>query len=209
MGHNRFCINPHLLFYDDEYGPSSEGVLSICEPRGIWARDLKTVRRDDMYRADRSPIVRLWIMRFLTAWFVAIGMSASAGDMANLSFEHAMIREAPVQGGNTAGYVQILNEGTLADRLIAAHIDVAGMTEIHEMAMNDGVMQMRPLEDGIEIAPGETVALAPGGLHLMVMKTNQSLAEGDVVPVVLTFENAGDVHVEFIVAPLGAILKTR
>lgn len=120
-----------------------------------------------------------------------------------------MIREAPKAGGVTAGYLSITNTGETDDRLIAVRTDAAMTVEIHEMAMNDGVMLMREVAGGLDIPAGETVILAPRGLHLMIMNTLESLDKDMDVPVTLTFEAAGDVHVNFTVQPLGAILQAQ
>ena len=61
-----------------------------------------------------------------------------------------------------AGYLTIENKGSAADRLVAISGDVAGKIEVHEMAMNNGVMTMRPLDQGLIVDPGKTVTLAPG-----------------------------------------------
>ena len=50
--------------------------------------------------------------------------------------------------------------------------------EVHEMAMNNGVMKMRPLDKGLAIEPGKTVKLAPGGYHLMLMDLKQPAQAG-------------------------------
>jgi copper(I)-binding protein len=82
--------------------------------------------------------------------------------------------------------------------------DVAGKVEIHEMAMNNGVMTMRPLDKGLAIEPGKTVKLAPGGLHLMLMDLKSPLKQGDKVPLTLDFEKAGKVVVSLDVQGVGA-----
>jgi len=63
------------------------------------------------------------------------------------------------------------------------------------MTMADGVMQMRPLPDGLPIPAGGTVELRPGGHHLMLMDLKEALVEGETVEVTLTFETAGEVVV--------------
>ena len=68
------------------------------------------------------------------------------------------------------------------------------------MTMNDGVMTMRPLDKGLEIEPGKTVKLAPGGYHVMLMDLKGALKQGDKVPVTLQFEKAGTVPVTLDVA---------
>ena len=57
------------------------------------------------------------------------------------------------------------------------------------MAMNNGVMTMRPLDKGLPIEPGKTVKLAPGGYHLMLMDLKTPLKQGDKVPLTLEFED--------------------
>ena len=74
-------------------------------------------------------------------------------------------------------------------RLIGGASPVAGVVEIHEMSMEQGVMKMRQLENGLPIAKGQPVELKPGGYHVMLMQLKQALKEGDTVPVTLTFED--------------------
>ena len=148
-------------------------------------------------------------MRLLLVLYLALASIASAGDTPDLIIHDPMIRVAPVVGGTTAGYLQIENAGETADTLVSATTDAAMMVEIHEMVMSDGVMSMRPVAGGVPVPAGEAVQLAPRGLHLMIMKTTQSLPAGAVVPVTLRFENAGEIHVDFTVTPLGDILKSQ
>lgn len=108
------------------------------------------------------------------------------------AFTRATLPNAPVAGG----FLTITNTGAAPDRLIGAKADIAKETQIHEMAMEGDVMKMRQLTDGIVIPAGETVTLAPGGLHIMFMGLNSAIGEGDAVPVILTFENAGTVTIE-------------
>ena len=72
------------------------------------------------------------------------------------------------------------------------------------MAMNDGVMKMRPVEGGLAIDPGKTVKLAPGGYHLMMMDLKSPLKQGDKLPLTLQFEKAGKVAVTLDVQGVGA-----
>ena len=72
------------------------------------------------------------------------------------------------------------------------------------MTMTDGVMKMRELADGLEIKPGATVTLAPGGLHLMMMDLKQHVEVGAPIKGQLKFEKAGTVDVEFAVSAIGS-----
>ncbi len=101
------------------------------------------------------------------------------------------------------GYVAIINKGTTSDKLTGGSLSVADHVEFHEMTMDGGVMQMRPITGGVEIKPGETVKFEPGGNHVMFMGLKEPLKEGDMVKGQLTFEKAGTVDIEFKVYPVG------
>lgn len=103
-----------------------------------------------------------------------------------------------------AGYVTITNTGKTADRLIGGTAAVAGVFELHDMTMTDGVMRMRRLDSGIELKPGATVTLRPGGLHVMFIDLKQPLKQGEKIKGTLVFEKAGTVEIEYDVAPIGA-----
>ena len=97
---------------------------------------------------------------------LAIAEEIKAGDLA---ITEAWSRATPKGAKVGAGYLTIENKGSTPDRLIGGSADVAGKVEIHEMAMSNGVMKMRPLETGLVIEPGKTVKLAPSGYHVMLM----------------------------------------
>ena len=107
----------------------------------------------------------------------------------------AMLPGAKVGGG----FLTIKNSGGADDRLVAVESPVAGRVEIHEMAMENDVMKMRKLDDGVVIPAGETVELKAGGLHLMFMQVSKPFAEGETVPVTLVFEKAGKVDAKLAV----------
>lgn len=96
-------------------------------------------------------------------------------------------------GGVSAAYMQILNRGA-ADRLVSASTDAATLVEIHEIVMENEVMKMRPLENGLELPSGERVMLKPGGYHIMLMELTQALVPGDAIALTLTFESGTEVQ---------------
>ncbi|MCS6761607.1 MAG: copper chaperone PCu(A)C [Candidatus Devosia symbiotica] len=110
----------------------------------------------------------------------------------SLPFTRATLPNAPV--GN--GFLTIENTGNQADRLVSVSSPAAEITQVHEMTMQGDVMNMRQLADGLEIPAGETVMLAPGGLHLMFIGLKQAFVEGETVPVTLVFERAGTVDLQ-------------
>ena len=124
-----------------------------------------------------------------------------AGD---LVISQAWSRATPGGAKIGGGYLTIENKGTAPDRLIRCSGDIAGKIEPHEMAMKNGVMTMRPLDNGLAIEPGKTVKLAPGGFHLMMFDLKSPLKQGDKVPVTLEFEKAGKVTISLDVEGIGA-----
>jgi copper(I)-binding protein len=113
-------------------------------------------------------------------------------------------RATPAGAKVAGGYLTIENKGSAPDRLVSGTGDVAGRVEIHEMAMNNGVMTMRPLDKGLTIEPGKTVKLAPGGYHVMLMDLKSPLKQGEKVPLTLEFEKAGKVTLSLDVQGVGA-----
>ncbi len=137
------------------------------------------------------------------AWLVApaSAQEVKAGD---LVITQAWSRATPGGAKVAGGYLTIENKGATADRLLGGSGDVAGKVEVHEMAMNNGVMTMRSLDKGLVVEPGKTVKLAPGGYHLMLMDLKGALKQGDKVPVTLEFEKAGKVKLSLDVQGVGA-----
>jgi periplasmic copper chaperone A len=139
----------------------------------------------------------------LTCLFAAATRAeeVKAGD---LVITQAWSRATPKGAKIGSGYLTIENKGSAPDRLVGISADIAGKVEVHEMAMNNGVMTMRPLDKGLTIDPGKTVKLAPNGYHLMMFDLKSPLKQGDKVPVTLEFEKAGKVQLSLDVQGVGA-----
>ena len=93
---------------------------------------------------------------------------------------------------SSAAYVSIMNHGKMADRLLDATSNLARKTELHLMEMDNGVMKMRPVEDGIDIPAGKTIHLAPSGYHVMLIGLNAPLTADSMFEITLVFQNAGE-----------------
>ncbi|NBN64328.1 copper chaperone PCu(A)C [Microvirga tunisiensis] len=131
----------------------------------------------------------------------ALAGEATVGD---ITVRDAWTRATPPNAMAGGGFLVITNKGSTDDKLVAASAPVTERTELHEMAVIDGVMKMREMESGIPVPAGATVELKPGGLHVMFMDIKQPLKEGETLPVTLTFEKAGTVTVEMPIAKIGA-----
>jgi periplasmic copper chaperone A len=121
-----------------------------------------------------------------------------------LVLEGAWARPTPDGTSISAGYLKITNRGDKPDTLLGASTLAANSAELHESAVDaEGVMTMRPVENGLEIKPGQTVELKPAGVHIMILGVKAPLKEGQTVPVTLDFKSAGKIEVPFAVKPLG------
>lgn len=142
----------------------------------------------------------------LAAVLAAAALAAHARDykLGALEIIEPWTRATPATAPSGGGYLTITNKGTTPDRLIAVRSPTAGKVEFHEMKMEGNIMRMRELEKGIEIPPGATVELKPGGLHIMFLGLKSPFEKDAKVPATLVFEKAGNVDVELQVAPLGA-----
>lgn len=148
------------------------------------------------------------ISRLAYTAVAALALSGAAGAQnytaGPLKIEQPWTRATPAGAKVAGGYVAVTNTGSAPDRLLGGSSEIAGKVEIHEMAMNNGVMTMRGLPDGVELKPGAKVEMKPGGYHIMFMDLKRQLKEGEKVKGTLTFEKAGPVPVEFSVQSVGA-----
>lgn len=153
---------------------------------------------------DMSKLLRTLALAALSA--AIFGAPGRADDVkaGDLVISQAWSRATPGGAKVAGGYLTIENKGTTADRLVSVSADIAGKAEVHEMAMDNGVMKMRPLDKGLVIDPGKTVKLAPGGNHLMLQELKGPFKQGDKVPLTLEFEKAGKVAVSLDVQGVGA-----
>lgn len=113
-----------------------------------------------------------------------------------LVVEAPWVRAAPPGAMMLAGYAQLRNDGDAPVTLVGARSEAFGMTEIHRTVEIDGVARMREATP-LTIAPGETLGMAPGGLHVMLMRPKAALAEGQTLQIVLLLEGGGELPIDF------------
>ncbi|PWE29860.1 hypothetical protein DDZ14_16665 [Maritimibacter sp. 55A14] len=101
-----------------------------------------------------------------------------------------------------AAYLTLTSD--TGDRLIAVKTPAADRAMLHGTETDaDGVSRMAHIE-ALDLSPGETVTLAPGGMHLMLMGLAAKLEEGASFPLILRFESAGEVAVDVPVLGVAA-----
>ena len=138
-------------------------------------------------------------------------LPAPAADVmaGTLKISAAWARATPKGASVGGGYMTITNTGTAPDRLTGGSTNVSSKFELHEMSMDNGIMKMRPLAGGLEIKPGQTIELKPGGSHVMLVGMTEQLKPGDHFKATLEFAKAGKVDVDFTVESLGATHSGR
>lgn len=112
----------------------------------------------------------------------------------------AWCRAAPA--GALAGGCYVTLTAPADDRLVSVAAPSADHGEIHTMEIDNGVMRMRPLKDGIILPAGQPVELKPGARHLMVIGPKQPLTAGGTVTLTLRFEKSPTLTVN---APIRAV----
>ncbi len=143
--------------------------------------------------------------KLVLATLFALG---AAPALADVSVTDSWVRATVPQQKATGAFMQLKSD--VPARLVAASSPLAGVVEIHEMRMEKDVMKMGPVT-ALELPAGQTVQLAPGGYHVMLMDLKAQVKEGDQVPLTLVVENRdGSRHtVELSVParPLNALMK--
>lgn len=103
-----------------------------------------------------------------------------------------------------AVFLEIKASPERADRLIGGKTDAAEKVELHNHVMENGIAKMRSVP-GVDIPAGKSVVLNPRGYHMMLIGLKSPLKEGDILPLTLLFERAGEVTIEASIEPINAM----
>ena len=158
-----------------------------------------------MSKFDSKYLYAVSALAMLSAQLALVAAAHAADyDVGSIHISQPWSRATPKGASSGAGYMTITNKGTAPDRVNCVSSDASAQCQIHTMSMQDGVMKMRPVEGGLEILPGQTVTLKPGGLHMMLVDLKHPLEAGGTMKATLKFDHAGTVDVEYPVAAIGA-----
>lgn len=139
------------------------------------------------------------------ALFIAVASAGQAHQykLGPIEIDNPWSRATVSAAPNGVVYVTIKNTGTAPDRLMDVSSPVADQAQIHEMKVENDVMQMW-LVGHLDLPAGRTTALAPDSVHIMLLGLKKPLAVSDTFPLSLTFEKAGSITVDVMVEPMGA-----
>ena len=187
-------------------GPDLLGVTERREPawlaRWIAEPDKMLEEKDPIamglflqYNQVPMPNMRLSetdvtaIVEFLASESERIAGQKSSEQARNgLTIRSPWIREAHAEATANAGYLTIVNSSAEDQVLVGLSSPAYYKVELHEMFMDQGVHHMREIPS-LEIAAGGSVALEPGGMHLMLIRPHRPLTAGESVPVTLKFQS--------------------
>ena len=120
---------------------------------------------------------------------VALAMLAVSPVLAQSGVEVSNAWARSTIAAQKTGSVYLDIRSAAAARLVGVASPAAARVELHNMKVEAGVMKMSAVTS-IELAAGQTVKLAPGGYHVMLIDLKQPLKAGDSVPLTLTLERA-------------------
>lgn len=143
------------------------------------------------------------------AAILALSSVASAHEykIGDLVIDHPMTFNTAATAKSGGGYLTVTNNGTTDDKLIGVKADFPKVM-LHTTEEKDGIARMMHV-DAIDVPAGGSVALEPGGLHVMFMGLGgDGFDVGEKIPATLIFENAGEIEIIFNVEERGASDKT-
>lgn len=153
------------------------------------------------FRSFKSLEVFVAVALTLAAIVVAMVRMSGATEPGKNTISVSEVWSRPTIGQSTTGavYFTLENTGAGDDRLVSVATPVAEKAMLHETTNDNGIMRMRHLMDGLTIGAGSSLALEPGGQHIMMIGMKRKLEKGETFPLTLTFEKAGAIVTEVAV----------
>ena len=127
-------------------------------------------------------------MKLMTSTLIAALVAPTLGFAGDLQIAKAWSPLAPPTSKVHAVYFTLENAGAEPRSLISVTSALHKMAHLHESKEKDGVATMAMLAQ-IEIAPGKSLEMKMGGLHVMLMGAQADISAGTEIPLTLTFAN--------------------
>tara|TARA_Y100000589_G_C27128661_1_gene619627 strand:- start:841 stop:1386 length:546 start_codon:yes stop_codon:yes gene_type:complete len=130
-------------------------------------------------------------------FFVIVLLTPWVASAETILVEKAYVRASSQLAKSAAVFMEIRNTLSRGDRLVDVKSDVAKKVELHtHIKSDDGVMQMRRIEDGLVVSGNGLLKLERGGNHIMMMGLFQPFVDGEAISLTLIFETAGSIDLE-------------
>lgn len=134
-------------------------------------------------------------LAFLLFWLMVIGLApAMAQGESQIAVSQPWARASILPSRPGVAYITLRNNAKAKDRLLGVTSPWAEKVMIHSTTSKDGIMRMQAVND-LAIGPGQVIKMKPAGMHLMLTGLRQRLTKGEQLPIVLQFQNAGQVRV--------------
>lgn len=149
-------------------------------------------------KRPRTAMGLVVLFALMAVVMAVVSVKLSPLDQSNAAFivEEPYLRSNLTTSTTAAAFLVLRNQTGRDDRLVAVHSDLAGQVSLHRHSEDaGGVMRMSEIEAGVPLADGATHAFARGGDHLMFTGLQEPLTQGQLVPVTLVFETAGEVTI--------------
>ena len=147
------------------------------------------------------PLVRVLCFALASLPYAAL---AHEYQLKSLNIDHPFARATPPGAKSGGAFFVVANSGATPDKLIGVASPAARSAEMHQMAVDAGVMKMRAVP-ALDVPSGGKLELKPGGYHVMLLDLKQPLKAGDKVPLTLTFQNAGSIVVSVDVESMASM----
>jgi hypothetical protein len=106
------------------------------------------------WKNSSGGLSAVFVLAAVTPLIFAPPARAADYDIGSIHITQPWARATPKGASSGAAYMTITNNGKTPDRVSCVSSDASALCQIHTMAMEDGVMKMRPVEGGLEIKPG-------------------------------------------------------
>lgn len=147
--------------------------------------------------------------RIFGTWILSLALMTGAphavlADSDDVSVDNAWARASIGVNRPGAAYMEIANNGDEPVTLTHIETDLAMMPMIHRSTTDAKGVSLMSAAGEISIAPGETVALEPGGLHAMLMKLRRPMKKGASFSMTLFFSDGGEITTDVPILGIAA-----
>mgnify|MGYP001941659055 CR=1 FL=1 len=132
--------------------------------------------------------MRLRLKKLIVCFIVVLTQASSVWADDAISVEHATVRATPPGQSNSAAFMTLTNASAHEVSLLSARSPVAAQVELHTHQHDQGIMRMRQVES-IVLPARSSIALQPGGYHIMLLGLTAPLIAGEQTKIHLDFSN--------------------
>jgi len=196
----------------NNYEVDHSASIILIDPQGRWAGVIGAPHKADTISADLEELAKFAGSNQEASNATPTESAKTTEDNTDtgpendstLTINNAWIRPAPPNVTSMAGYFDIQNNSDKSIKIVDSKSSAFDMTMIHTTVIEDGIAKMEHL-DGLTIPAKSTVSLAPSGKHVMLMRPESPLKQGDSISLTLIDEENKEYQYEILVRPQPAL----